>query len=110
MVEQVVDTNEYASFHILPDFFVDGGSVTWVGIPRRDHERILGEVRSHADGYKVLGYIVRLAVAPDNTGAELRVKFSAGMRRTLAKTNALTEITKGALSATAIKAGWGGPG
>ena len=94
---------DYSDFRTGQETTLEGERAWWRNIIPADVDRIKAEVELHIDAYERLGYKVESSFEDDSI--ELYVKHK---RRQV--TTADLEILKGAVAATRVKAGWGGPG
>jgi len=97
---------DYGKFHVGSVASLEGGRVWWHGIIPQDRERIMREIHLHAAAYQKRGYGVEMRIDPEETHAEIEVKFPKSWRVTKAD----IELLKGELAASEVTAGWGGPG
>lgn len=98
--------NDYEDFETGHSTSLQGGHVWWRNIISRDRARIINDVHKHAEAYQRRGYAIELQVSSNRSNADLRVRFPDDAE----VTEADIEILKGAMAATEVKAGWGGPG
>jgi hypothetical protein len=96
---------DYADFRTGQETTLEGERAWWRNILPADRDRIAQEVMLHADAYRRLGYQVQLEIGANQQRIEIHVRH-----RDRKVTTADIEILKGAMAATRVKAGWGGPG